>query len=82
MTLIEHAIEHNLTRLATLPVGRSVVLRDPTGHGGLLIKRTNRHTLLFQRTDFQHSRRWANGNTEAREILRAHVSGRLRNEGR
>jgi hypothetical protein len=43
------AVEHLMSRLSDLPVGRSMVLSDRAENGGLLVKRYAKHTLVFQR---------------------------------
>jgi hypothetical protein len=80
LTLAQLAVEHLLTRVESLPVGRAVVLADRAqdGFGGLLVKRHARNTLVFQRTGFQGRSRWADGPDQAREELRSYVeTGKL-----
>src|SRR4030095_3041737 len=81
LTLAELAVENLLKRLVDLPVWRAVLLADRAedGHGGLLVRRESKYTLVFQRTRFhQKVPHWANGLDEAREHLRSYVkSGKL-----
>ena len=63
LTLAELAMENLLERLIKLPVGHSVLLADRAGDGGggLLAKRINATTLIFQRSNFQECSRWVDG---------------------
>jgi len=81
LTIAQLAVEHLLTRLSELPVGRAVVLADRAedGFGGLLVKRHAKHTYVFQRTNHMGRSRWADGPEQAREELQSYVAtGKLR----
>ena len=74
------AVEQVLTDAAGLEIGGTLELPPiaTDGFGGLLVKRHNRYTFVFQRTGSQERSRWADTPDQARQEIEAYLqTGKL-----